>query len=252
MTVMIFFQGQQNRRFLGSLQEGCDLVRALEDRCREYRIRCGDIRGAGHLRDVQLAHYDPIKKELIAEATRRAGPFTLVSLEGTISHAASGGTQLALYGMLTDGRTGGNPFGGRIVSADVFYLEFAVQSLDDVTFVREQDPQSGLPVWLNVQTPRRPEHGETEHRKPMRTDRVTWDESSALDDEVELSPGDILDHPRLGRCVVESEADDDRIRIRLANDRIVDLHLGLVSLTVTGQESGKTVYSVRVRRRLPS
>lgn len=61
-------------------------------------------------------------------------------------------------------------------------------------------------------------------------------------------PGDTVDHPKFGACVVRG-IDDDHIRIRLEGGRTVSLGLSRVEFSLRGELStGKRIFDVKIRR----
>lgn len=63
-----------------------------------------------------------------------------------------------------------------------------------------------------------------------------------------MSPGDLLDHPKLGRCRVLDVEEDESVRIRLPRGRIRKLTLAVLDIEYKGKEDGKDVFEARVRR----
>lgn len=67
-------------------------------------------------------------------------------------------------------------------------------------------------------------------------------------DEPLVSAGDLIDHPKLGRCRVLDVEDDQYIRIRLPRGRIRKLALEVLEIEYQGKEDGKALFDARVRR----
>lgn len=98
------------------------------------------------------------------------------------------------------------------------------------------------------------------HRKERRTggpkkgrggggSKTTSDPYADLNlDEPLMSAGDLLDHPKLGRCRVLNVEDDQYVRIRLPRGKIRKLALEVLDIEYQGQESGKMLFKARVRR----
>lgn len=75
------------------------------------------------------------------------------------------------------------------------------------------------------------------------------DPFAAIDlDEPWLSGGDILDHPKLGRCQVLKLEGDSFAHIRLPRGRIRKLALEVFDIEYKGAEGGKNVFQARIRR----
>jgi predicted DNA-binding protein with PD1-like motif len=68
------------------------------------------------------------------------------------------------------------------------------------------------------------------------------------EESVELEAGDLIDHPKLGRCRVMKVDGEEHAHIRLASGRISKLALQICEFTPKGEEDGRQVYQCRVRR----
>lgn len=66
------------------------------------------------------------------------------------------------------------------------------------------------------------------------------------EDEPTMSPGDILDHPKLRRCLVMKVEDDDYAHIRLPSGKIRKLALAVCEIVYKGEEDGRKIFSVRI------
>lgn len=69
------------------------------------------------------------------------------------------------------------------------------------------------------------------------------------EDSPELSPGDILIHPRFGRCRVSRASDGERVKVRSATGRLMDLHFKVLTLQRQPDEDGRRVYKVFIKRK---
>ena len=64
---------------------------------------------------------------------------------------------------------------------------------------------------------------------------------------LELAPGDVIDHPKFGRCVVERvEGEQEFAHVRLRNARLVRLSLEVLRLRRVSSEDGHSVYQASV------
>ncbi len=257
---MIHFQTAKSRRFLGALgQSDGELVEAVRKLARTHGVETAQVQGAGFIEWVRFATPDRQTGRFVEEALTRQGPFVLASLRGTVSRSSTG-YDVSLYAVVAPEGEPGRTLAGLVGRAGILYVEYVVHSLDDVVFLKERDPHTGLPAWVAVAAPgRAPEPARTAtgglHSSGDAPTRARPEAAAAedLDDDLDddlLRPGDVLEHPRLGRCVVVHPPDDDeRVRVRLANERTVDLHLGMIRLRRSGQVGEFTVYAVEVRRR---
>ncbi|MFN3197038.1 MAG: hypothetical protein ACE366_01300 [Bradymonadia bacterium] len=65
----------------------------------------------------------------------------------------------------------------------------------------------------------------------------------------ELQVGDLLQHPRFGRCRVMRPAERGKVKVRLPAGRLTDLHLKVVRLIRQPDENGARVFKVLIARR---
>lgn len=242
---MILTRTDLGRHFVGRLDAGSELVSTLEDACRQHRIACGEVRGSGYLRKARIVRYDAITRETSVPEAHIQGPLTIAAAQGTASQHA-GDTVVHLHAVLVDGA--GRTWAGRLADAEVIAFEFVATSFDDIVLIRNEDRATGLPQWLQLRAPDDP-HGH--HGAPPETlvDDAQDETGAEEPEEVSTSPGDILEHPRFGRCVVVNQPDFERVTVRLENQRTVDLHLGLVRLTAVRKEGPATVYKARILRK---
>ena len=78
--------------------------------------------------------------------------------------------------------------------------------------------------------------------------KTTADPYEGLDlDEPLIAKGDLLDHPKLGRCRVLEVEDDQYMRIRLPRGRIRKLALQVLEIVYEGEDDGKSLFKARVR-----
>ena len=242
---MIVTRTEESRRFIGRLDEGADLITSLADVCRQHRITCGEIRGSGYVRNARPFNYDAAARKLTVPEEPMKGPFTVAGANGTASQQDDD-TTVHLYGTLVG--PDGALVSGRLASAEVIVFEFVISAFDDIVLIRSQDKQNGLDQWLQLKAandaslPDGPDSAEA-----LRED---LDENALNElDDVAANPGDILEHPRFGRCIIVHQADEDRLSVRLENQRVVDLHLGLVRLSIARREGDATVYRARILKK---
>jgi hypothetical protein len=61
--------------------------------------------------------------------------------------------------------------------------------------------------------------------------------------QVEVRPGDFIDHPKFGRVQVERvDGDQEFVSARLRNQRLIRLSLEVLTLIPAGQEDGKNLF----------
>jgi hypothetical protein len=61
--------------------------------------------------------------------------------------------------------------------------------------------------------------------------------------EVQVKPGDLIDHPKFGRVQVERvEGDNEFVSARLRNQRLIRLSLDVLTLIPAGTENGHNLF----------
>ncbi|MCA9564266.1 MAG: DUF296 domain-containing protein [Myxococcales bacterium] len=145
---MLYAESGRSRRFVGCLKRG-KLLEALLEFCREHDITAGTIRAHGVLSDVELANYDPASGEYLSSFEAEEC-VDLVALTGTISTlgpetivSASAQLAYALHGQCS-------VVGGQLRSGYIHYVEFVVDTFDDVKLERGLDPKLGFPAIKSI------------------------------------------------------------------------------------------------------
>jgi hypothetical protein len=171
---------------------------------------------------------------------------------------------------------GGSCSGGRVTN-----VEFVIEAIDDLILRRGLDVETGLMVWNDAirltrpkgadvvpaqpkPVPRRspaasppsPSPSPPEGSKPswadavmasVRADALASAQRAQPEDDDEplrlVRVGDILEHQKFGRCVVQRvDGDMEYATVRLRNDRLVRLNLDVLNLKYTGEEDGHQVF----------
>ncbi len=84
--------------------------------------------------------------------------------------------------------------------------------------------------------------------KPLPTPKSRRAATSDEDDRALLEPGDIIDHPTLGRCRLMRVEDEDFAHIRLLRGGVRKLALEVCEITHTGEEGGRNVFQIKIKR----
>ncbi len=71
-------------------------------------------------------------------------------------------------------------------------------------------------------------------------------EEAGDEDWVEPVTGDIVNHPKFGRCVVEFVEEDEFVHVRLPSGRMIRLSLEVVTLSLTGYEEDHQIFEARL------
>ncbi len=251
---MIFMQSHQSRRFIGRLNPGDEVLSCLRDACKEKGIRCGEIRATGFLKDIVLEVFDHSQRAY-RPVVLGSMTYQLTSFIGNVSILDGQVTVHIHTTLLPDLASGDTTLvGGRLSQATVVGLEFTLDSFDDFTLVRRHDEETGFEQWVELEfAPGTAPVSDTDGRSDSATVEEKADEEEeeeeADEENIELSPGDILDHPRLNLCEVVSY-DGDRAVIRMESGRTAELHLSVIKLTFRETRSdGSRVFQVEMLRR---
>ena len=259
------------------LDRGVELMEAIADVCKKRGVRCGEVRGLGSLEAIEVAEYDQREKQW-RPPKRFQAPFEICNLTGNISER---GGELVVHAHITvmrDRDNGIELLGGHLVRARVFAVELVIDAFDDLVLRRGVDEATGLALWNEkyeeaaaaapVAEPQAPASPPTpapppfEARVPSASamPSATWadvarasqrkeEEESAGEDIAQIVIGDVLEHPRFGRCTVERiEGEQEFAAVRLEAGRLVRLALDVLRFKLLREENGHRVLSVRVQR----
>ena len=69
-----------------------------------------------------------------------------------------------------------------------------------------------------------------------------------VDGDPDLRGGDLLIHPRFGRCKVIKVA-DDKLKVRRPTGAFIDLHMRVCTFTRLPDEEGRRVFDVRIGKK---
>src|SRR5262249_8379654 len=276
---MIVAESRRGRRIVGRLDRGVELIEAIADVCRKRGVRCGELRGLGSLEAVEVAEYDQREKQW-RPPKRFQAAFEICNLCGNVSER---GGELVVHAHITvmrDRDNGIELIGGHLVRARVFALEVVIESFDDVVLRRGVDEATGLALWNEkleeegVTAPRLAEPAAPAQRLPTPVppplearvpnasampSAATWadvarasapaEEEEPHDDIAQIVTGDVLEHPRFGRCTVERiEGEQEFAAVRLETGRLVRLALDVLRFKLAREEGGRRILQVRVQR----
>lgn len=275
---MIVAESRRTRRVVGRFDRGAELVEGLREVCAKHRVHAGEVRAAGALEQAVLAEYDQRTRsyraprrfdaqleilQLVSSVSEHEGkPF--VQPRVTLSRERDNGIELV---------------GGQLVSGRVFAVEFVIDAFDDLVLKRGMDQQTGLPLLREAvllgdgeveerHAPAPPSFeapakmaweqvvaaSEASHSAPAPAQHVPFTESEPArtlgagdDDNALIGPGDLIDHPKFGRCQVERiDGDHEFVSARLRNQRLIRLSLDVLTLVLVGHEDGKRLFKARL------
>ena len=234
------------------LESGAVLPAAIDSAARELDLELCDVTGFGELQRVDLvvagaaepSSFDgPLDLLDLKGRWRRAGDVVLADFFCTVSRLTDNGIQL---------------LGGRLVGAAVGFVELTLSTPVVAELAVSASLESGAAAAEDVgdsapQTTAKPVMDErwaealAESRKQQHAARSRgWDWEK---DEEDARPklGDIVDHRQFGRCKVV-RLDDEHISLRKPKGRVVQLGLSILEFFAKGEEDGKPVFDVVVKR----
>ena len=209
------------RRFVGRLDPGADLLAQLTDLCRARDVRAGELRVTGTIEDATVG-----ERQL-------PGPAELLSFAAVVRNGVQAAVSLAHAGAVV---------GGKLAAARVVACDFVLDAYDDLP--AEKSPSFEAPArttWSDVvaASERRPDEPAV---RPA-VNLPDADNEPSHDDTVHVRPGDLIDHPKFGRCAVERvDGDMEFVTARLRNQRLIRLSLEVLTLIPAGQADGKNLF----------
>ena len=248
---MLAAETSSKRRLIGRLDRGVELGAALIEVCRHKSVRCGEVRAVGHLEDAVVHQFDP-RAQRFSAPQRFDTPFELLQLQGSLSEK-EGKLHLSAHVALSRQRDSGlELLGGHLVSARVLIVEFFVDAIDDL-LLRRTRHACGLDVWNEAIALDRSASPIVESA-PSAPSWQAVQEASQVESpakpagpaEIErrVGPGDLIEHPKFGRCQVERlEGDYEFVSVRLRNQRLIRLSLDVLALEWIGEADGHQLFS---------
>lgn len=264
---VIVGESLRGRRLVGRLERGADLASSLLDLAAQRSVRSAEVRATGLLEELELRWFD--QRARAWRPRRLFEPVQLVQLSGTIGERDG---RPILDAQVVVSTAPGERDGavqlhaGQLVRARVYSVELVLDSFDDLLLRRGPERALGLDVLRQVApaegapplapaAPLDPEP-DTAEANPS----PTWAQVAAASPEppepVEdltedpVAAGDVIEHPRFGRCVVERiEGDSDFAQVRMRNARLIRLSLDVLTLVRDGvDEGGARRFRAEVRR----
>lgn len=275
---MIYQETNRTRRIVGRLDRGDDCVEALESFCRDHDIRAGEVRAVGQLRDVEVVRLEEEAGEY-RTVFDGDGTFDLLHLSGNVA-TMQDEIVLRLESVLSAaGPVGEQLVTGQLRAGTVVDVEFVLESWDDLELERRLDGDTGR-LELGAIRPRdvddesesvagqsmdwedaaeaAPESGSSSSAdSTTAASEPEGDEEESVDDiygdldfeEPVLDTGDVLDHPKLGRCRVMKLEDGEYAHVRLPRGKIRKLSLDVLELEFRDEDdSGRKVFEAQVSR----
>ncbi len=240
-------------RGLVRVSPGEDLVESLQTLARAAGWNDALVIGAGVLDLVELAPGDGADTVTLENAE-------LVSLAGRIARNSEGRPEVVLRAMVM---AGGELRSGRIVAAMTGRLVLAIDAVVDESATKPSRPTSPSPraaaTPAPTPSPAPAVVGDSARSasKPLSQSFTTKPivhrpaaRAFSEEDNPEVEPGDILDHPQLGRCEVVGDDESGGTRIRMSSGRVRVLRLdALRVLPGEVDDEGHTVFKIAGPRR---
>ena len=142
-------ESRKGRWLVGKLERGDDLMGALVEVCRSHRIQAAEIRALGVVTNLAVTEYD-IEAGRYREAIVRKEACEILQLYGNLSLREE---ELFAHLHITASYFENGVcvlMAGHLVAAEVFACEFFIDSLDDVSLVRQLDGPTGLWLWEDL------------------------------------------------------------------------------------------------------
>lgn len=262
---MIVHENRRTRHLIGCLDRGAELLTALADLCREHGVHAGEIRARGVLSSLELRTYD-MRGRVWEQERRFAKPCTLIELTATVGECDGHPTIDAGCLVARAGDNGIELLGGSLARAEVFAVDFVVEVFEDAVSARLLDPATGLRSWSAADGESHPADRAEQPAPPVSGKaptslQTTWSDAIALaaivEEEAKTEPppepplraGDVLEHPRFARCLVERiEGDQEFVQVRLRNGRLVRLALDVLRLERDGSDGEQRRFRIHLAR----
>jgi predicted DNA-binding protein with PD1-like motif len=137
---------KSGRRFLGRLPHGQDLIKSIEDFCRETAVSMATFAAIGAVTFVTLGAYDQ-KQQVYVTYTKEA-PLEIVNCTGNIS-LKDGSPMVHAHILLADMH--GKTIGGHLFSETIVYAgEIDIVELVGNPLERAYDTTTGLMLWKGL------------------------------------------------------------------------------------------------------
>jgi predicted DNA-binding protein with PD1-like motif len=269
---MIYQESRVSKQLVAHIEPGESIVEELTQFCRDNDIRAAEIRAVGSLSQVELANFDSEAGEYVP-TFEAEGTFELLHLNGNVSVV---GDEVVVRLDVVVGSQG--PFGEQIRAGQLREgisqtCEVFIDVFDDLEVERQIDRQTGrMPIAKIRRTKSVPtdesdgtsEESEThfegkglswedaakeskeQKQRTKQGSTNSTDEPGDHFDEPLIESGDILNHPKLGRCHVMKVEDDKYLHIRLPKGKIRKLSRAIVDIEFVEEQNGTNIFEANV------
>jgi len=232
--------------YVGRLDQGQDINAGFRNVCRENSIVCGWISASAYVRSPVIAKFSP---DGTLVPTPLEGAHFLAGISGSVSlrdeqvdirlhvSCTAPDSAVQIHGLLEGG--------------EVLFCEFMITACGDVSLIR--DGSAKFRPWVQLQAAgpsgtTRIEAAPPRPVPPAMHAAANDDEMSELN-ILEMRGGDYVDHPKFGVCRISGDPVEDKISIRLATGKQVDLSLGIMRVLEPKTMGGRRVFRLEIKRR---
>jgi predicted DNA-binding protein with PD1-like motif len=246
---MIVLESQRRRGLIGRLETGKDVLESMRDLCVREKVETATFTGFGYIRNPTIQIFRPEHRRYVKAPETHEGDYLATSINGSVSFHQDA-RELNVSIAATSVKDG-SVIAGELISGEVISFEFSIQSFDDVRLFRDVDPNTGLRQWVMMEIIEEETVEKVEDSGVAKsTKKVAPEPPVALGDtHIDIKTGDFLEHPKLGMCEVVELIGDSRLAIKLPNDRVVELHRGIVRLEFVEEKDEHSVYRVSIKRK---
>lgn len=146
---MIHQISTRTRRIVGRLDQGADLIKALEQLCQRERVSAGSIRVMGAVEAAELVRFDAATRQY-AVNFEHAGALEIVQLGGQVALMA-GAPLIRLDGLFSvQAPVGYQLVAGQIKQAKVIACEFVLDIFEDLSMDWSLDSRTGRVVLSEI------------------------------------------------------------------------------------------------------
>lgn len=241
---MIVAESTRTRRLVGRLDPGADLLIQLADLCRRHHVVAGELRATGAVEDATVGQ------------RRLPDAWDIVSFSGNVTVGNDQPAVQAWVSLSRERMSGSELVGGQLVAARVVRCDFVIDAFDDLPVEKPKaSPSFEAPAkttWHDVVAASAASDRQHVPSPPPVRPAVNVpvaDEPPTSSEPVNVRPGDVIEHPKFGRCAVERvDGDMEFVTARLRNQRLIRLSLDVLTLIPAGQDAdGKNLFRAVVQ-----
>lgn len=237
-------QTRASRHIVGRVFRGRGLQEALRELVDEHHLQTAWLDALGAFEWIDLTEYCQAEQKY--EEPHRLERCELLAMQGNLSER-DGEAFWHVHATVSRREDGRDvTYGGHVVDAVVFALEFRIDCFDDLALSRSHDEATGLHLWSKAERAAGAGAQVTGDRP------ITWAmaaEASTLEPSVgpESMParGEWLDHPKFGVCKIEGLSGDGVCIIKLPNARRKKIQIGALQVLAPRQDGTRKVFPVR-------